>query len=102
MENSAHERSPHNKENNLTYDDESNWLHRNDAYQRQHIAGSSKRATVVPLGQKQMEPIVSIIGDIAQGIFNWLFYIVSDILIVIISWIKIHSSCRASHPNFRG
>lgn len=66
IQNSSHERVPHNKENNLTYDDESNWLHRNDAYQMQQIPGSSKRAIAMPLGQK-MQLIGTIIRDIAQG-----------------------------------
>jgi hypothetical protein len=87
IQNSSHERVPHNKENNnkennLTYEDESNWLHRNDSYQRQQLAGSSKGSIGVPLGQK-MQPIGSIIRNIAQCIFNWLSYIVTAILIVI-------------------
>ena len=42
----AYEHNPHDKENNITYNDESDWLHRNDAYQMQQIAG---RLRVVPL-----------------------------------------------------
>ena len=35
----SYESNPHDKENNVICDDESNWLHRNDAYQMQQTAG---------------------------------------------------------------
>ncbi|KAI4988287.1 hypothetical protein ZWY2020_029917 [Hordeum vulgare] len=40
MQNSADERVPHNHDINLTNEKDSNWLHRNDAYQRQQRHGT--------------------------------------------------------------
>ncbi|XP_044360895.1 uncharacterized protein [Triticum aestivum] len=54
-----------NKENNLTQEDESSWLHRNDAYHMQQIAGRI-RAVTMPLASKT-KPIKPIITDIARG-----------------------------------
>jgi hypothetical protein len=34
-----------NKDNNVTEEDESNWLHRNDAYQIQHVP--HKNSTII-------------------------------------------------------
>ena len=47
----SYEHNPHDKENNITYNDESNWLHRNDEYQMQQIAGRL-RAVPLPDGHK--------------------------------------------------
>jgi hypothetical protein len=55
------------KENNRAYDDESNWLHRNDAYQVQHIAGR-KRAVAMPHVRTTRQTISNITKDDAQGI----------------------------------
>ncbi|KAI4977801.1 hypothetical protein ZWY2020_014355 [Hordeum vulgare] len=51
MQNSSHARVPDNPEINLTNEEDSNWLHRNDAYQRRHRNGCSEIAIDVPLGR---------------------------------------------------
>ncbi|KAE8808376.1 hypothetical protein D1007_15117 [Hordeum vulgare] len=66
MQNSSHARVPVNQEINLTNEEDSNWLHRNDAYQRRQRHGSSEIAIDVPLG-RLIQPTRSIIRDIAQG-----------------------------------
>ncbi|KAE8787042.1 hypothetical protein D1007_39103 [Hordeum vulgare] len=66
MQNSSHARVPHNQEINLTNEEDSNWLHRNDVYQRQQRHGILEIAIVVPLG-RLIQPTGSIIRDIAQG-----------------------------------
>ncbi|KAE8807562.1 hypothetical protein D1007_16101 [Hordeum vulgare] len=65
MQNSSHARVPVNQEINLTNEEDSNWLHRNDAYQRRQRHGSSEIVDV-PLG-RLIQPTRSIIRDIAQG-----------------------------------
>ena len=59
------EHAPYDKENTLTYDEESDWLHRNDAYQIQQIGGRI-RAVAMPLGHN-MQSISTVVRDIAQG-----------------------------------
>ena len=79
MQNSSHALVLVNQEINLTNEEDSNWLHRNDAYQRRQQNGSSEIAIDVPLG-RLIQPTSSIIRDISQGIFNWLCYVGHDIL----------------------
>ncbi|KAI4972068.1 hypothetical protein ZWY2020_002993 [Hordeum vulgare] len=66
MQNSSHARVPVNPEINLTNEEDSDWLHRNDAYQRRQRNGSSEIAIDVPLG-RLIQPTSSIIRDISQG-----------------------------------
>jgi hypothetical protein len=56
----------HDKENNVTYDDESNWLHRNDAYQVHNIGGRMRAIADMPTGH-EMQTISTILKCIAQG-----------------------------------
>ncbi|KAE8810606.1 hypothetical protein D1007_12828 [Hordeum vulgare] len=65
MQNSSHAHVPVNQEINLTNEEDSNWLHRNDAYQRRQRHGSSEIAIDVPLG-RLIQPTSSIIRDISQ------------------------------------
>ncbi|KAI5010677.1 hypothetical protein ZWY2020_012814 [Hordeum vulgare] len=66
MQNSSHARIPDNPEINLTNKEDSNWLHRNDAYQRPQRNGCSEIAIDVPLG-RLIQPTSSIIRDISEG-----------------------------------
>ncbi|KAE8792290.1 hypothetical protein D1007_33233 [Hordeum vulgare] len=66
MQNSSHARVPDNPEINLTNEEDSNWLHRNDAYQRRQRNGCSEIAIDVPLG-RLIQPTSSIIRDISEG-----------------------------------
>jgi hypothetical protein len=54
--------------NNVMYDDESNWLKRNDHYQMQRIGGRM-RAVAMPHSQEmqEMQTVSTIISDIAQA-----------------------------------
>ncbi|KAI4992465.1 hypothetical protein ZWY2020_051882 [Hordeum vulgare] len=66
MQNSSHARVPDNPQINLTNEEDSNWLHRNDAYQRRQRNGCSEIAIDVPLG-RLIQPTSSIIRDISEG-----------------------------------
>ena len=62
----SHEGILPDEDNILGNIDESNWLHRNDAYQMVEIAGRL-RAVVVPLVHKT-QTISNVTADIAPGI----------------------------------
>jgi hypothetical protein len=60
-----HQAISHDNMNNVMYDDESNWLKRNDHYQMQRIGG---RMRAVPMPHSQeMQTVSTIISDIAQA-----------------------------------
>jgi hypothetical protein len=60
-----HQAITHDNVNNVMYDDESNWLKRNDHYQMQQIGGRM-RVVAMPHSQ-EMQTLSTIISDIAQG-----------------------------------
>ena len=62
----SHEGIPPHEDNILGNIDESNWLHRNDAYQMVEIAGRL-RVVAVPLGH-ETQTISNVTADIAPGI----------------------------------
>jgi hypothetical protein len=62
----SHGGIPDDKENNVPCDNESNWLHRNDAYQVQQISGR-KRVVAMPHVSANMQTMSSSIRDVAQG-----------------------------------
>jgi hypothetical protein len=65
---------PNSCQSHVAYDDDANWLHRNDAYQVQHIAGR-KRAVAMPHVRTTTQTISNIITDVAQGIAIQRWYI---------------------------
>jgi hypothetical protein len=56
---------PQDKNKNVACEDESNWLHRNNAYQMQQIAGRM-RAVAMPLDHNKPQAMQHNVGPLTQ------------------------------------